>query len=410
MRRAPLTTLAFGNFVIGTGALAFIGMLESVAHDLRVTPAAAGQIAGVYSLGICLAGPVLGALTSRYERRTVLAISLALFGLCHIAAASAPGYWSLMAIRVVSALPGTLFTPQAAATASLLVPPERRARTMAMVFVGWSIAAVAGLPLGAWIGAHLGWRLAMWGIAAIALLGALLVRWQLPAKLYAGRIDAAAWQKLIQHPVLLRVVTVTAVHATAQFVLFSYIAVAYREALAFTPSQIALLLGVNGLAGFCGNVTAGPIADRSGPAPVIHFAIAMMFVAFIAWLGMFITGPGPVGMTLAVLAAITWGFGNFASNSMQQVRLVNLAPPLASVSVALNTSAIYLGQFLGAGLGGLVLSHAITAPATQALPYIGLPIFALAMWISTSAQRRIAAPARPISTSSQGAEPQARSL
>ena len=77
-----------------------------------------------------------------------------------------------------------------------------------------------------------------------------------------------------------------------------------------------------------------------------------------------------------------------SAGSRRQVRLVNLQPALSSVSVALNTSAIYLGQFIGAGMGGLVLSHPLTQPATRALPWIGLPIFALALWLSASAQRR----------------------
>jgi DHA1 family inner membrane transport protein len=386
--QSALWSLAFGNFVIGSGALAFIGMLDTVAADLKVTPAAAGQIAGLFSLGICLSGPILGALTSRYERRYVLAISLALFAVGHVAAAFAPGYWSLLAIRVLTSFAGTLFTPQAAATASLLVPLERRARTMAFVFLGWSFAAVVGLPAGAWIGAQFGWRTAMWILAAISLAGTLLVWWRVPAGLFVGRIDSAAWLTLARHPVLLRVVSVTAIHATAQFVLFAFLVIAYRDALAATPNVVAILLGITGFAGFAGNLLAGRIADRTGPPAVIFAAIALMFAAFVFWLGVFAAGSGVIGLSLAVIAAVLWGSGNFSANSMQQVRLVNLAPALSSVSVALNTSAIYLGQFLGTGIGGLVLTHEVTHPASRALPFIGLPIFAWAMWVSASAQRR----------------------
>ena len=386
--RSALLTLAFGNFVIGSGALAFIGMLDTVAADLRVTPAAAGQIAGVFSLGICVSGPILSGITSRLERRDVLTTSLALFALGHVAAAFAPEYWSLLAIRVLTAFAGTLFTPQAAATASLLVAPERRASTMAFVFLGWSLAAVVGLPLGAWVAVQLGWRAAMWIIAGLSLLAAGLVALQVPRGLFVGRIDAAAWRALRSHPVLLRVVSVTAIHASAQFVLFSYLVVAYREALEASPNMIAVLLGVSGFAGFTGNVLAGRIGDRVGPPVVIFGAIWLMFASFVVWLGLYAVGPGALGVALAVLAALLWGSGNFSANSMQQVRLVNLAPALSSVSVALNTSAIYLGQFIGAGIGGLVLSHAFTQPASRALPWIGLPIFGVALYVTASAQRR----------------------
>jgi DHA1 family inner membrane transport protein len=113
-----------------------------------------------------------------------------------------------------------------------------------------------------------------------------------------------------------------------------------------------------------------------------------MLSAFVLWLGLFAAGPGTLGLALAFLAALLWGAGNFAANSMQQVRLVNLAPTLSSVSVALNTSAIYLGQFIGAGVGGVVLWSAPYHPASQLLPCLGLPVFVLALWVSYSAERR----------------------
>ena len=385
-----LYTLSFGNVVIGTGALAFIGMLDTIASDLAVTPSAAGQIAGLFALAICVSGPLLGAATSRFDRRNVLAASLALFALGHLAAAFAPGYWSLLVVRVLTAFAGTLFTPQAAATASLLVPAERRARTMAFVFLGWSIAAVLGMPAGAWIGAHFGWRTAMACIALLSTIGAALVWCQVPAKLFVARIDAAAWRAIGAHPALLLVVSVTAIHASAQFVLFAYIVVAYHEAMAATPTLIAVLLAIYGAAGFAGNLAAGRIADRIGTAPVVLAAIGLMTVAFGLWIVLFIMGPGTVGLTIALVAALLWGGGLFAANSMQQVRLVNLAPPLASVSVALNTSAIYLGQFIGAAVGGLVLAHALSTPPSAALPWVGIPVFLIAMVVSVFAQRRVA--------------------
>jgi MFS transporter, DHA1 family, inner membrane transport protein len=389
--RLSLLSLAFGNFVIGSGALVFIGMLNTVATDLDVSIAAAGQIAGLYSLGICVSGPLLGALTSRMDRRNLLTISLGLFAVGHAVAALMESYAALLAVRVLTSFAGTLYTPQAAGTVSLLVPPERRARTMAFVFLGWSFSAVVGMPAGAWIGTHYGFRTALWLIAGLAVLGTLIGYVQLPRGLHVAPITAEAWRALVRHPALLRVVSVTVIHASAQFVLFSYLVVAYRDALGAGPNMIALLLGLMGGAGFVGNIVAGSLADRVGTAAVIHGAIGLMLCAFVVWLGLFAVGPSPLSTVLGVIAAVLWGLGNFSANSMQQVRLVNLAPDLASVSVALNTSAIYLGQFIGAGVGGLVLTAELVQPASRALPYIGLPVFVFALWVSIRAQRRAAA-------------------
>ncbi len=189
------------------------------------------------------------------------------------------------------------------------------------------------------------------------------------------------------HPALLRVVSVTLVHANAQFTLFSYLVVAYRDTLGVSPPGLTALLSLNGLAGFVGNLAAGRIADRRGPALVIHAALLATASAFVPWIALFAVGSGPVGIAIAIVAAILWGAGNFASNSMQQVRLVNLAPTLSSV--ALDASAIYLGQFVGAAVGGPVLAHAGTDPASLALPWVGLPLFFVAIGVSVVAQRRI---------------------
>jgi predicted MFS family arabinose efflux permease len=389
--RFPLLSLAFGNFIIGSGALVFIGMLDSVAKDLDVSVAAAGQIAGLYSLGICISGPILGAWTSRMDRRALLTISLGLFAIGHAIAALMQSFAALLAVRVLTSFAGTLYTPQAAGAAALLVPAERRARTMAFVFLGWSFSAVVGMPAGAWIGTHFGFRTALWLIAGLAVLVTLIGYVQLPRGLHVAQITAEAWHALIKHPALTRVVSVTMIHASAQFVLFSYLVVAYRDALGAGPDMIAILLGAMGAAGFLGNVFAGRLAERFGTELVIHAAIVSMLAAFVLWLALFAIGPSPLSIGLGSIAAVLWGLGNFSANSMQQVRLVNLAPELASVSVALNTSAIYLGQFVGAGVGGLVLTAELTQPASRALPYIGLPVFVLALWVSISAQRRAAA-------------------
>jgi predicted MFS family arabinose efflux permease len=313
-----------------------------------------------------------------------------LFAIGHAIAALVHGYAALLAVRVLTSFAGTLYTPQAAGAAALLVPPERRARTMAFVFLGWSFSAVVGMPAGAWIGTHFGYRTALWLIAGLAAFGSVVGFFQLPAGLRVAAITSEAWRALLRHPALTRVVSVTMIHASAQFVLFSYLVVAYRDALGAGANLTVLLLGVMGAAGFIGNLLAGSMADKLGTEPVIHAAISSMLGAFVVWVGLFALGPSPLSTGIAVFAALLWGLGNFSANSMQQVRLVNLAPELASVSVALNTSAIYLGQFVGAGIGGLVLTAELVQPASRALPYIGLPVFALALWVSIAAQRRLA--------------------
>ena len=59
---------------------------------------------------------------------------------------------------------------------------------------------------------------------------------------------------------------------------------------------------------------------------------------------------------MAVSVAI-WGLGFASTNSMQQVRLVGAAPALASASVSLNTSVLYIGQAVGSAIGGFLYAR-----------------------------------------------------
>lgn len=376
MRR--LWVLCFGNLVIGTGALMMIGMLPVMARDLAVPPAAVGQLIAAFAITIAVSGPFLGGFTSRMDRRTLLTLSLALYGLGHLAGAIAPGYFTLLALRIATALVGTLFTPQAAATAGLMVDPRQRGRAIAFVFVGWSLAAVIGPSAGAWVAAHAGWRIAFAAVGVLGLASAAGCAWVLPRGLHVATVDRRAWSEVYRHPALLPTVAVTAIQSLAQFTVFTYIALLLQHALG-ADAPVAALLFLYGVAGVLCNLFCGRLADRFG-APAIAFAtIAAMLAGFVGFVLM-----GPFGWVAAVAGMLLWGSGSFASNSMQQVRLVALAPTLAPVSIALNTTAIYVGQFGGAATGGLVLAHAGAA----ALPWISIPVFGVALAASLWAERR----------------------
>jgi len=62
---------------------------------------------------------------------------------------------------------------------------------------------------------------------------------------------------------------------------------------------------------------------------------------------------------LMVCGVVSWGLGFASANSMQQVRLVAAAPPLAPASVALNTSVLYIGQAIGSFVGGIFYARGL---------------------------------------------------
>lgn len=375
--QSRLWSLTLGNFAIGTGVMIVPGMLNELSTDLHTSPAAIGMLISAFALTICIGGPFLASWTSAIERRTLLTGALLLYAAMHLIAAGAPGYNTLLAARMVTAIGAALFTAQAAATAGLMVPPEQRGKAIALVFLGWSIAAVVGTPIGAYLGAHIGWRPTMGLVGLLAALFAAGVWLQLPRGLFVAPMDRAAWQALFANTPLLLAISVTAIQALGMFTVFSYLALGLKNSIGATPAVISMMFLCFGMTGVIGNVLGARVMDRIGPVRVGIAAMACMLSAIALW-------PFTYGsLPLTVALTLVWGLGCFAVNGAQQARLVAMAPPLASASVALNSSAIYLGQALGAFIGGIIVSSRGTAD----LPLYGAVPMALAILVSQLAAK-----------------------
>jgi predicted MFS family arabinose efflux permease len=345
-----LWPLLFGNFVIGAGVMVVPGTLNEISADLRITPATAGQLITVGGVVMCIGAPLLAALVAGWDRRRLLALSMLWYALLHLAGAAAPDLAALLPLRALAVIAPAIITPQAAACVGLLVPPQDRGRAITFVFLGWSVASVLGMPLGAYIGGVLGWRAAF---VAVALLSAVAAAWvwrTLPDGVKPPALSRAAWAEVFASRHLMLCVAVTTLFSAGQFFLFSYLAPYYRQVLQASPATLSLMFMWFGAFGFIGNVLMSRHIDRLGADRAVLLAVGAIAVSFVLW---------PLGTTMlgAALVVVPWALGCFSSNSAQQARLVGIAPGLAAASVALNSSAMYAGQAIGAAGGGWLMVH-----------------------------------------------------
>jgi len=377
-----LIALCFGNFVIGTGTLIVPGMLAVLADGLGVDLPVAGQLITGFALTVCLSAPVLAAATRGVDRRALLVGVLLLFCLAHTCATLISGFGTLLTVRILAAIGAALYTAQASVTAALLVPAPQRGRAIAFTFLGWSIASVLGLPAGAYVGATFGWRAGFALVAVGALIGAVALRVALPSGVKVPQVDGRIWRVFLSNRNLPMVIAVTVLQSAAQFALFSYLVPGMKVLVSATPALTSALLGVFGVVGVAGNAACGRLIDRFGASPVVMAAVLSMAFGHALWA----LTPGSLPALVAVL--IFWGAGCFAVNSAQQTRLVGLSPPHAPVSIALNTSAIYLGQAVGTAVAGSTLESGADWHTYAALPMISLPLFAAAAAVSIAAAQR----------------------
>ncbi len=286
-----------------------------------------------------------------------------------------PNYAALLPVRALSVLGAAVFTPQAAAAIAFMAPPEQRGRAITFIFLGWSVASVLGMPMAAWIGATLGWRSAFAVVALLSLVGAVWVARAMPSGVKPAALSLAAWRTVFGHPVLMAMVAVTALVSAGQFALLSYFAPYAVTILQASPGEMSGLFAWFGALGLMGTITLARHVDRIGAGRAATLAMAMSASTLALW-------PLADSVTTGALLLIPWGLACFASNSAQQARLNDAAPPLAAALLALNSSAIYAGQAIGASTGGWMIAHAgYRSLSWFALLFVALAI-ATSIWVS----------------------------
>lgn len=373
---AALWALLAGNFVIGTGVMVVPGTLNELSQSLQVSAATAGQLITAGAIVMCLGAPLLAAVVAGWDRRLLLACTMLWYAAGHLLATLMPSFGGLLLVRMLTVVAPAVFTAQAAACAGLLVPPEQRGRAVTFVFLGWSMASVLGLPIGALVGGHFGWRAAFGLIAVLSIASAAWVWLKLPSGIRPAALSREAWGRVFRSPLLMGVVSVTALQGAGQFVLFSYFAPIVRQSLGANATQMGLIWAWFGVCGLVGNMVVSRYIDRIGAPRMVLVTTVLIALSLLLW---------PLAITFATLALVLmpWGLGCFATNSAQQARLVSLSPALAPGSVALNSSGIYIGQAVGAAAGGWLLAR----DAVAWMNWVGLSTVLLALALSVAVDR-----------------------
>lgn len=350
-RRFAPTALMLGNFVTGSSVLAPAGMLPELAQGLDVTIRTAGLLITFGAVVLCVGSPLAAWLTSRIERRRLLGVTLAVMAFANAASAFAPDYASLLAIRLVMLAIGALYTPQAAGTAAMIVPASRRGSTIAYVFLGWSLATAVGLPLITLIASRFGFRAAFGAIGLLGSVSFLLLAWRLPTGLVGTPVDLKTWADLGRNRMIVLLLAITTLQTAGQFEAFTFMGPLLMRLTGAGPDAISLMFGLFGVCAFTGVVIASRIVDSWGAWRTSLLFTGLILAGLIGWT----LGAG--FYPLMAVSAVLWGLGFASANSMQQVRLVGAAPALASASVALNSSVLYIGQAIGSGIGGLLYAR-----------------------------------------------------
>ncbi|MEU8981644.1 MFS transporter [Streptomyces sp. NPDC048309] len=371
-----LLALAVGAFGIGTTEFVMMGLLPDVANDLGVSIPTAGHLVSAYALGVVIGAPLLAAATARMSRRKVLIALMGVFVAGNALSAFAPDYHWLLAARFLSGLPHGAFFGVGAVVATSLVAPERKARSVSLMFLGLTVANIAGVPVATLMGQHLGWRatflgVSAIGVAAIASLALLIPRDHTHAPVGGLRGELAALRSL---PVWLALGTTVAGFG-ALFSAYSYITPMLTDSAGYAGGSVTLLLALFGVGATAGNLVGGRLADHSLRGTLFGGLVALVVV-----LALF-----PVLMTAqwsAAVAVTLLGMAAFVTGSPLQLMVMEKASAAPSLASSANQAAFNLANAGGAWIGGLALAAGFgaTSPAVAGagLAVLGLAVAALA--------------------------------
>jgi len=384
-RKLAMLALSIGGFGIGTTEFASMGLLPDIATTMGISEPSAGHMISAYALGVVVGAPTIAALAARVPRRMLLLALMVAFTLGNLGTVFAPSFNELVASRFVAGLPHGAYFGVAALVAAHLAEPGKRAKAVAMVMMGLSVANVVGVPVATWIGQALGWRSAFTLVAVIgALTVAALVLWM-------PRLDAMPTTSPITELGALRrsqvwmTLFVGIVGFGGMFAVYTYIASTLTDVAGLARAFVPVALMIYGLGMVVGNYAGGWLADRYQlKGTFVGLAATAVFLAVFV-----VAAHNPI--TALLLVFLIGASGSSVVPGLQ-TRLMDVAEDAQTLAASLNHAAFNLANAIGAAVGGAVIAAGFgyTAPAAvgSGLAVAGLGVLATAMWMDKRSAAR----------------------
>jgi DHA1 family inner membrane transport protein len=348
----PLLVLALSSFAIGTTEFVIMGLLPEVAGDLGVSIPSAGWLVSGYAFGVAVGAPIMALLTARLRRKRALLMLMGIFILGNFLCAVAASYGMLMLARIVTALCHGAFFGIGSVVAASLVPANRKASAVALMFTGLTLANVLGVPLGTALGQVAGWR-STFGVVTVIGVFALIGLWRvLPSGHDEEAVNLRQEAAALRSGALWLALLTTVLFSASVFALFTYVAPLLGEITRVSPRGVTWTLVLIGLGLTFGNIAGGRLADwRLGVTLAGVFASMALVSAALSWTSQ--------ALVPAEISLFIWAAAAFAAVPALQVNVVRVGQAAPNLVSTLNIGAFNVGNAVGAWVGGSVIDHGL---------------------------------------------------
>lgn len=374
---AALWALTISAFGIGTTEFVIVGLLPTVATDLKISIPSAGLLVSLYAIGVAIGAPILTALTGSIPRKKLLMWLMIVFIIGNGLASIAPGFYTLVMARIITGLAHGVFFSIGATIAASLVPPDKRASAISIMFTGLTVAIVTGVPFGTFIGQEFGWRATFIGVAVLGLIG-LISGWiLLPNNIENEKTIAIKDQfKVLGNGRLVLAFLMTILGYGGTFVAFTYLSPILQKIMGLSESMVNVVLVLYGIAIAFGNLIGGKAANKN-PLKALLWMFVLQAIALLVF--SFTASDSVFGIiTLFIMGALS--FSNVPGLQLYVVQLSErYLPGTEDVASAFNIAAFNVGIAIGAYVGGLVVESSLGLEAT---PWIGALFVMLAIVVT----------------------------
>ena len=375
----PILALAVASFCIGTTEFVIMGLLPEVAADLGVSIPAAGLLVTGYALGVVIGAPIIAIGTAKLPRKPVLIGLAMLFVLGNLLCAIAPTYWTLMAARVITALGHGAFFGIGSVVAASLVPANKRASAIALMFAGLTLANILGVPGGTALGEAFGWRMTFYAVVVIGLISVAAIAFLVPAGVAPpGKGGVAGEVKVLGKLQVWLAMIISALASGSLFAVFTYIKPILTDVSGQSVESVTWVLLLFGGGMTIGNIIGGKLADWK-LMPTAIGALVVMAAIHVAFAELSYSAPA------AILLVFMWGVITFVIVPPMQMRVVETASEAPNLAATLNQGAFNAGNAAGAWAGGAAISMGISyadlplVGAAIALSAFGVAVFSFAI-------------------------------
>ena len=364
----PLIALFIAAFAFGTTEFVIAGVLPQVAEGLGVSIPSAGYLVSGYALGIAVGGPLLTIVTSRVPRKTLLLWLLVAFTIGQAACALAPGFFSMLVLRVAIAFAHGVYFGVAMVVAVGLVRPEKRGMAVALVLAGLTVSGIIGVPLGTAIGNAFGWRATFWAMFVLGILAMVAMALLVPRGTGAISVTAGLRNEIrvLGRQQVWTCLIIMLMLMLCQYVPYTYIVPLLIEVTGLDEGLVPWVLLLNGLGSTAGVFLGGKLAGgRLMPSLISLLGVQAVVIAVL-----YLASPYPLPM---VAAMFVWSGINFAIGTPIQTRILSWTADAPNLASSLIPSGFNVGIAIAASVGAMMLS--------SGLPYRSLPLIGAASMV-----------------------------